>query len=291
MMRRKRTSLLIGALLLAACVLSCSAFGGVIEGTVTRVYDGDTIWVGDVKVRLFGIDAPETKQEFGPEATEYLGRLIGNKEVRVVIKGKDRNGRALGIVFLGGMDINRQMLEDGCAWHYKQYDNTESYAGAENYALALRRGLWAYPDPIPPWEFRKGVRHQPIQQQELPPGVVGYGPDGWPIFVKETYGGFIQSSAAEKAFKRAKQRMEEKDMRIWNNFLMSSEGRLYLKRKRHDGVAHPRVCFERGVRYENGVGVKQNIREAVYWYRRAVEGSERRDQDAIEALRRLGCWD
>lgn len=146
----------------AACVLACAAFGREITGKVTRVSDGDTVWVTDEsgkhKVRLNRIDAPESDQPFGKESTAHLKSLIGGRDVRVEYEKLDQYGRILGIIYLGGTDINLQMVRDGCAWHYKHFDNTPAYAEAERAARAAKRGLWAVPNPTNPYEWRKSLR-------------------------------------------------------------------------------------------------------------------------------------
>ena len=133
-----------------------------IVGRVTRVSDGDTVWVTDAagrhKVRMERIDAPESGQPFGKEAAAHLKSLVAGRTVRVEYERRDRYGRVLGIVFLGETDINLQMVRDGCAWHYRHFDNTPSYAAAEREARAAGRGLWAKPDPVNPYEWRKSRR-------------------------------------------------------------------------------------------------------------------------------------
>jgi endonuclease YncB( thermonuclease family) len=146
----------------AACVLALAAFGKEITGKVTRVSDGDTLWVSDSlgrhKVRLNRIDAPESDQPYGKESAAHLKSLIGGKVVRVEYTSTDQYGRILGIIFLGDIDINLQMVKDGCAWHYKHFDKTQSYADAEAEARAAKRGLWASGDAINPYQWRKSKR-------------------------------------------------------------------------------------------------------------------------------------
>ena len=157
-MRQKRN----GILFVAACVLACAAFGREITGKVTRVSDGDTVWVSDSlgrhKVRLNRIDAPESDQPFGKESTAHLKLLIGGKTVRVEYEKLDQYGRILGIIYLGETDVNLQMVRDGCAWHYRHFDNTPSYAEAEREARSAKRGLWASGTAINPYEWRKSRR-------------------------------------------------------------------------------------------------------------------------------------
>ena len=144
-----------------------------IVGKVTRVSDGDTIWVNDRhgrhKVRLNRIDAPESNQPFGDESTAHLRSLIGDKDVRIEYKSTDRYGRILGIVFLGETDINLLMVRDGFAWHYRHFDKTPSYSSAENEARVAKRGIWAEPAPVSPHEWRKRKRARPSRQESRRP--------------------------------------------------------------------------------------------------------------------------
>jgi endonuclease YncB( thermonuclease family) len=130
------------------------------------VADGDTITVLDSartrhRVRLAGIDAPESSQDFGQASKKNLSGLVFGKVVEVSYAKLDRYGRVLGIVRLGGRDINLAQIEAGLAWHYKEYadeqtaEDRESYAEAENRARRDRAGLWQQPDPVKPSEFRR----------------------------------------------------------------------------------------------------------------------------------------
>ena len=82
----------------------------------------------------------------------------GGKTVRVAYTNTDQYGRILGIIYLGETDINLQMVKDGCAWHYKHFDKTPAYAEAERAARDAKRGLWASPDPVNPYQWRKAKR-------------------------------------------------------------------------------------------------------------------------------------
>ena len=144
-------------------VMFCSAYAAEISGIVTKVSDGDTIWVETnggkrEKVRLNRIDAPESDQPYGKAAAKRLKELVDGKSVRVVYEDADRYGRILGIVYVSDSDINLQMLREGCAWHYKYYDKTKSYSDAENEARAAKRGLWESHNPVNPYEWRKSKR-------------------------------------------------------------------------------------------------------------------------------------
>ena len=131
----------------------------VLIGKVVHISDGDTITVlnqskEQFKVRLYGIDAPESKQAFGNVAKKHLSSIVSGKEVKVEWKSKDRYGRLLGKVFVGDLDVNLKMLKDGLAWHFKRYDNTRSFSEAEKEAKEKKLGLWREPNPTPPWNFR-----------------------------------------------------------------------------------------------------------------------------------------
>jgi endonuclease YncB( thermonuclease family) len=97
-----------------------------LTGKVTAIADGDTITVLDSnrvqhKIRLDGIDAPESGQPFGTQAKKAISDKVFGREVNVVTTGQDRYGRTLGHVYLGNRWINRELVEEGWAWHYVQY--------------------------------------------------------------------------------------------------------------------------------------------------------------------------
>ena len=130
-----------------------------VSGRVVSVADGDTITIiGDgnaqYKIRLNAIDAPEKSQAFGQKSKQQLSNYVFGKDVTVTWKSKDKYGRVLGTVFVGGKDINLQMVRDGYAHHYKRFDNSPAYAAAETEARQKRRGLWSDPNPISPEDYR-----------------------------------------------------------------------------------------------------------------------------------------
>jgi endonuclease YncB( thermonuclease family) len=99
---------------------------GVIEGKVSKVTDGDTLTIINsdnklVKIRLYGIDAPETKQEFGLNSKAFLSEQINVKYVMVDVIDIDRYKRSVGRIFVDDLDINKAMVENGYAWVYAQY--------------------------------------------------------------------------------------------------------------------------------------------------------------------------
>ena len=109
------------------------------------VIDGDTITVGPSRVRLFGMDAPETDQRGGAAAKSHLIGLAGGREVRVEPKAVDRYGRIVGQVRLGALDLSEAMVLDGFAVATRRYHR--DYVAAEHAAREARRGLWKA-DPV-----------------------------------------------------------------------------------------------------------------------------------------------
>ncbi|MCP4180799.1 MAG: thermonuclease family protein [bacterium] len=157
-----RFSHLFLLILLSLLIFSFTSFSFAYSftGNVTHVFDGDTIKVNNrYTVRFYGIDTPEKKQEFGPEAKQYLSNLIYGKKVTVKYKNKDQYGRAVGKVFCNGEFINLEMVKAGYAWYYRQYAPNDTYfSAAQFHAEANKLGLWKQKSPVPPWQWRKDSR-------------------------------------------------------------------------------------------------------------------------------------
>lgn len=135
----------------------------VLTGKVVHIADGDTLTLLDAsnvqhRIRLYGIDAPEHNQAFGTKAKAALAGKVAGREVEVENTATDRYGRIVGKVYLDGRLINEEMVADGWAWDYVQYDRQHEFAAAESAARIARRGLWSDSAPTPPWEFRKAER-------------------------------------------------------------------------------------------------------------------------------------
>ena len=129
--------------------------------TVTRVYDGDTIKAKgydiEIKVRLVGIDAPETSknkrdpgQPYSQQSKKYLTELVLNKTVDVKGYGLDPYSRVLGIVFLNGNNINLEMVKAGLAEVYRDKPphgfDLAPYLQAEEEARNQGIGIWRLGD-------------------------------------------------------------------------------------------------------------------------------------------------
>jgi micrococcal nuclease len=134
-----------------------------ITGEVVKIADGDTLTILDGsnaqhKIRLAGIDAPEKAQAFGTKARETLAAKVFRRNVRVDVTDVDRYHREVGRIYLGSRFVNLEMVQDGFAWRYVQYDRAGEFAAAEADARAHHRGLWVDPDAMPPWDFRRERR-------------------------------------------------------------------------------------------------------------------------------------
>lgn len=167
-----RISLLTIALIV---LLTCTAHAGrVVEGMVKAVYDGDTILLttreeSRLKVRLYGIDAPETKkpdkpgQPYGDISKRTLMYKIMGRRVTAEIIDIDQYKRAVAVIRYNGKDINQEMVAEGMAWAYRQYlqgPYESEYISSETRARARHAGIWRESNPQPPWEFRNGQKRR-----------------------------------------------------------------------------------------------------------------------------------
>jgi micrococcal nuclease len=127
---------------------------------VVGITDGDTIKAVidgvEERVRLDGIDTPERNQPFGTTSKQALSDHIFGDEVHIENLGRDRYKRILGrITTKSGLDVSREMVRLGMAWHYVKYSKDPDLADAELQARKNRRGLWSDPAPVAPWDWRK----------------------------------------------------------------------------------------------------------------------------------------
>jgi micrococcal nuclease len=126
------------------------------------ITDGDTLTVltaqkAQAKIRLAGIDAPESGQDFGTRAKQAASELASGRIVTIIERDKDRYGRTVADVWLpDGRSLNREMVRNGLAWWYRKYAvNDQALARLEAEARQGKRGLWSQTNPKPPWEWRK----------------------------------------------------------------------------------------------------------------------------------------
>lgn len=139
-------------------------------GTVSKVYDGDTLHVIDGdgakhKIRMAYIDAPEMKQAYGTRSRDNLRAAAEGRKVSVRVFDTDRYQREVAQVSVGKTDLNLMQVEDGAAWHYKSYAKEQQdkadftdYADAQIQAERERKGLWKAKNPQAPWAYRRAGR-------------------------------------------------------------------------------------------------------------------------------------
>ena len=149
---------------LFATLIGCSHTPAVTDPSrthVIKVHDGDTITVvsqdASQRVRLAGIDCPETDQPYGAEATEATKSLALNRDVTVTPVTTDRYGRTVAEVNLqDGRSLTHELVKAGACWWYRKYAPRETeLEQLESEAREQRRGLWEAANPMPPWEWRK----------------------------------------------------------------------------------------------------------------------------------------
>jgi micrococcal nuclease len=135
--------------------------GHQVVGVVSHVTDGDTLWVkpnsgGEaLDVRIQGIDAPESCQDYGHASQQALARHVLHKSVTLHTRARDKYGRVIAKVSLANQDVGAWMVHGGHAWSYHFHKSAGPYAREEVAAKQARRGLWAYSNAVEPREFRK----------------------------------------------------------------------------------------------------------------------------------------
>ena len=134
-----------------------------LSGSV-RVIDGDTLGLRGTRIRLHGIDAPESDQNCrsgggtwacGREATRALKGRIASSPVACEERDRDRYGRAVAVCRVRGEDLNAWMVASGWALAYRTY--SRAYVGEENLARKANRGMWSG-NFVAPWDWRRGER-------------------------------------------------------------------------------------------------------------------------------------
>lgn len=131
-----------------------------------QVVDGDTIHIGNLKYRFFGIDAPEKKQicekdnikiQCGVIAKNVLKNKIGDKIPECIVKDKDRYQRLVAECFIGKESLSRFMVREGYAVAYTQY--SKDFIEDEKYAKENKLGIWSMNFQLPS-EYRKSLRNK-----------------------------------------------------------------------------------------------------------------------------------
>jgi micrococcal nuclease len=180
----KKYTAIISLLLISALIIFVNAYAAqtvirTVNGTVTKVSDGDTIHLTTLeqtklRVRLYGIDAPETPkanahtghinkpgQPYGEESWKALAGKIKGAQVKLDVIDIDKYRRMVGMIWLDDRNINLEMVREGYAEAFIEYlkpPYREQFLEAEHEAKLARRGIWALPDYERPRDFRKRLK-------------------------------------------------------------------------------------------------------------------------------------
>ena len=127
---------------------------------VIAVKDGDTIVILDannnqITLRLAEIDCPEKGQPFGTQAKNYTSNLVFGKNITYIKTDTDRYGRIIAKVYINNKYVSEELLKAGMAWWYYKYSTNEYLKKLQNQAKSKKIGLWAEPNPVEPWNWRK----------------------------------------------------------------------------------------------------------------------------------------
>lgn len=157
------------AVVLCSALAMSTAGAETLSGFVIHVSDGDTVTAllpnkESIRIRMAGIDAPESKQDFGRRSRQLMSRLVKNRDVQIHVVDRDKYGRYVARLETSDGDVGIVMLEQGLARVYLKYvrnlsrDYQAAYMHAESQARSEGLGLWSDPRQIPPWEWRQQQR-------------------------------------------------------------------------------------------------------------------------------------
>lgn len=154
--------------------LSVQSISDLPQARVIWVVDGDTViistsWWSETTIRLDSIDCPEDGQEWGNNSKYGLVKLVGGQKVRVEEHGVDIHGRTIATLYVWNrekdqwLNVNERMVTLGHAWVMRRYyqhlpkSRQDQLNRLERWAKSKHVGLWRNPNPIPPWQWRRGV--------------------------------------------------------------------------------------------------------------------------------------
>lgn len=168
--------------ILLAAIAAPAAAAETLTGQAS-VIDGDTLEIHGERIRLHGIDAPEsgqhcrysgTLQRCGQQAANTLDQLINGKPVTCEGKERDRYGRLVAVCYVDGIDVNATMVRNGWALAYVRY--SKDYLLHEQAAAQEQRGMWRYEFEAP-WDYRRGGSTKASTRPAETPKINTSGPD------------------------------------------------------------------------------------------------------------------
>ena len=136
---------------------------------VIKVSDGDTLniqkvengkFVGEMlRIRMYGMDAPEKSQDYGSESKQALEKLVVGKNLSLEVKNKDRYGRTVAIIYANGKNVNEEMVKTGNAWWYQEYAKKDmQFEEYQKNAKQKKLGIFSRKGYEEPWNYRKEKR-------------------------------------------------------------------------------------------------------------------------------------
>jgi endonuclease YncB( thermonuclease family) len=154
-----------GLIAILLSTIAPGAMAATVVAGIPTIIDGDTLSIGGQRIRLHGIDAPESLQqcqaqdgrvwECGQHAAQALREYIGRQILTCDITGIDRYSRAIARCNISGKDINAWMVANGWAVAYRRY--SLDYTQHEEAARSFRQAIWSG-DFVMPWDWRRGHR-------------------------------------------------------------------------------------------------------------------------------------
>ena len=154
------------ALALTLALVTPALAAPLFSARVVKVVDGDSLvieYAGErINLRLWGIDAPEARQDYGRQARSVLAAMVKGRQIEARGKDVDEYYRLVALVWVDGQSVNEEMVRRGAAWVYDHYCHEEvcdDWRRLQNDARRERRGLWSNEEVVPPWRHRRAARH------------------------------------------------------------------------------------------------------------------------------------
>lgn len=161
-----RTLLLVTAMTLTGLKVGPTSAGTEVVARVLTVHEGDRLTIHHQgrkeMIYLRDVDCPELKQPYGKPAKHATSAYIANREVIVRDLKRDRQGRMIADILLpDGRQLAHELVKEGLAWVQPGGSGDQALKDMEELARAAGVGLWAEPNPVPPWKWKsmKPARH------------------------------------------------------------------------------------------------------------------------------------